>query len=85
MQLDGDARRNALLNSPWVKAVLPIRPGREQDAMQWLQRPEVVGGEGLNEPYPYDPRATRQSMKAKASRRCCLSSRRRSTMSTGSL
>ena len=29
LQLDGDNLRNAFLNSPWVKAVLPIRPGRE--------------------------------------------------------
>jgi hypothetical protein len=55
IQLDGDAHRNAFLNSPWVKAVLPIRPGRERDAMAWLQRPEVVGTDGLTEPYPYDP------------------------------
>ena len=55
IQLDGDAHRNAFLNSPWVKAVLPIRPGRERDALAWLQRPEVVGTDGLNEPYPYDP------------------------------
>jgi hypothetical protein len=54
IQLDGDSHRNAFLNSPWVKAVLPIRPGRERDAIAWLRRPEVAGTDGLSEPYPYD-------------------------------
>ncbi|MEO7155974.1 MAG: hypothetical protein ABI039_00345, partial [Vicinamibacterales bacterium] len=30
LQLDGDNMRNAFLNAPWVKAVMPIRPGKEQ-------------------------------------------------------
>jgi hypothetical protein len=55
IQLDGDVHRNAFLNSPWVKAVLPIRPGRERDAFTFLQRPEVAGTEGLDELYPFDP------------------------------
>jgi hypothetical protein len=55
IQLDGDTRRNAFLNSPWVKAVLPIRPGREREAITYLQRPEVADTDGLNEPYAYDP------------------------------
>ncbi|MEV6362947.1 LysM peptidoglycan-binding domain-containing protein [Nocardia asteroides] len=55
LQLDGDANRNAFLNSPWVKAVLPIRPGREDEAMTFLGRPEVAGTDGLNEDYPFDP------------------------------
>jgi len=55
IQLDGDAHRNAFLNSPWVKAVLPIRPGREREAIAWLRRPEVADTDGLNEPYPFDP------------------------------
>lgn len=54
IQLDGDVNRNAFLNSPWVKVVLPIRPGRERDAIAWLRRPEVAGSDGLNEPYPFD-------------------------------
>jgi hypothetical protein len=54
IQLDGDVHRNAFLNSPWVKAVLPIRPGRERDAIAWLRRPEVADTDGLSEPYPYD-------------------------------
>jgi len=54
IQLDGDAHRNAFLNSPWLKAVLPIRPGRERDAIAWLRRPEVADGDGLNEPYPFN-------------------------------
>ena len=54
IQLDGDLHRNAFLNSPWVKAVLPIRPGRERDAIAWLRRPEVADKDGLDELYPFD-------------------------------
>jgi hypothetical protein len=54
IQLDGDVHRNAFLNSPWVKAVLPIRPGRERDAISFLQRPEVAATDGLDEDYPFD-------------------------------
>ena len=49
MQIDGDAHRNAFLNSPWVKAVLPIRPGREEEAIKYMKREEVAGIEGLGE------------------------------------
>jgi hypothetical protein len=38
LQLDGDNLRNAFLNAPWVKAIIPIRPGREKAAFNWLQR-----------------------------------------------
>jgi hypothetical protein len=55
LQLDGDANRNAFLNSPWVKSVIPIRPGREDEAMRFLSRPEVAGTEGLDQPYRFDP------------------------------
>jgi hypothetical protein len=41
LQLDGDNLRNAFLNAPWVKAVMPIRPGRELDALNWLTRTEI--------------------------------------------
>jgi hypothetical protein len=54
IQLDGDVHRNAFLNSPWVKAVLPIRPGRERDAIAWLRRPEVADTDGLAELYPFN-------------------------------
>ena len=54
LQLDGDDHRNAFLNSPWAKAVLPINPGRERDAMLYMQRAEVAGSDGLDQPYPYD-------------------------------
>ena len=37
LQLDGDDLRNAFLNAPWVKAVIPIRPGKEQAAIQWFE------------------------------------------------
>lgn len=43
LQLDGDGMRNAFLNAPWVKAVIPIRPGREEAAINWLK-----GVEGMN-------------------------------------
>jgi hypothetical protein len=43
LQLDGDNMRNAFLNAPWVKAVIPIRPGKEQAAVNWLK-----GVEGFN-------------------------------------
>jgi hypothetical protein len=36
LQLDGDNLRNAILNAPWVKAVIPIRPGKEHAAINWL-------------------------------------------------
>ena len=41
LQLDGDNLRNAFLNAPWVKAVIPIRPGREKAALNWLRAIEV--------------------------------------------
>jgi hypothetical protein len=43
LQLDGDNMRNAFLNAPWVKAVIPIRPGKEKAAINWLK-----GVEGMN-------------------------------------
>jgi hypothetical protein len=44
LQLDGDNMRNAFLNAPWVKAVIPIRPGREQAAINWLKAVEGMNG-----------------------------------------
>ena len=35
--------RNAFLNAPWVKAVIPIRPGKEEATINWLK-----GVEGMN-------------------------------------
>ena len=51
LQLDGDNLRNAFLNAPWVKAVLPIRPGREKAALNWLRA--IVGSDkdGWDTPY----------------------------------
>jgi hypothetical protein len=37
LQLDGDNMRNAFLNAPWVKSVIPIRPGKEEAAINWLK------------------------------------------------
>lgn len=51
LQLDGDELRNAFLNAPWVKAVIPIRPGKEQTAIQWLKSVGVEGVDGLDAAY----------------------------------
>ncbi|MFJ4785445.1 hypothetical protein [Streptomyces sp. NPDC088794] len=48
LQLDGDNMRNAFLNAPWVKAVIPIRLGKELDALSWLERNAVEGADGLD-------------------------------------
>lgn len=58
IQLDGDERRNEFLNAAWVKAVLPVHPGRELDALAWLMNENVEGENGLDNPYipqPGDP------------------------------
>lgn len=58
LQLDGDNLRNAFLNSPWVKAVIPIRIGKERAALNWLQQAHVEGADGLDAEYvaaPDDP------------------------------
>ena len=51
LQIDGDNLRNAFLNAPWVKAVVPIRPGREREALAWLSAAEVEGSDGLDAAY----------------------------------
>jgi hypothetical protein len=51
IQLDGDDRRNAFLNTPWAKAVVPIRPGKEAEALAWLQKEHVEGVDGLDATY----------------------------------
>jgi hypothetical protein len=51
LQLDGDNLRNAFLNAPWVKAVIPVRPGKEQAAMAWLQNVNVEGADNLDAEY----------------------------------
>ncbi len=48
LQLDGDDLRNAFLNAPWVKAVIPVRPGKELEATNWLQQMHVEGTDGLD-------------------------------------
>ncbi len=60
LQLDGDDRRNAFLNSPWVKAVVPIRRGHEKAALNWLTKAHVEGSDGLDaqiDPSELDPAA----------------------------
>jgi hypothetical protein len=51
LQLDGDNLRNAFLNAPWVKAVIPIRPGREKAALNWLRAIEGHDDDGWETPY----------------------------------
>jgi hypothetical protein len=51
LELDGDNLRNAFLNAPWVKAVIPVRPGKEQAALHWLQSANVEGADGLDAAY----------------------------------
>jgi hypothetical protein len=53
IQIDGDERRNEFLNAAWVKAVLPIRPGHELEALDWLAEANVEGEAGLGLPYPF--------------------------------
>jgi hypothetical protein len=38
MQLDGDRRRNEFLNSPWARICVPMRSGREREAIQWVAK-----------------------------------------------
>jgi hypothetical protein len=51
IQLDGDNLRNAFLNAPWVKAVIPIREGKELQAIEWLSASHVEGSDGLEAAY----------------------------------
>lgn len=51
LQLDGDNLRNAFLNAPWVKAVIPIRPGRETSALNWLHAIEGSENDGWDTEY----------------------------------
>ncbi|MBV9724102.1 MAG: hypothetical protein JO299_02910, partial [Gammaproteobacteria bacterium] len=51
IELDGDNFRNAFLNAPWVKAVIPIQEGHEWKALDWLTSPSVEGSDGLDDIY----------------------------------
>jgi hypothetical protein len=64
LQLDGDNLRNAFLNAPWVKAVIPIRPGKELAAINWLQNVNVEGADGLDAAYAA-PQAELDEIRAK--------------------
>ncbi len=68
IQLDGDNLRNAFLNASWVKAVLPIRPGREREALVWLQNASVEGAEGLDAIYEVQPGEDPQKYQGKTIR-----------------
>jgi hypothetical protein len=51
LQLDGDNLRNAFLNAPWVKSVIPIRPGKEKAALNWLKQIEGMNGISKDDMY----------------------------------
>ncbi|MDX3383236.1 hypothetical protein PV682_17440 [Streptomyces niveiscabiei] len=53
IQADGDERRNEFLNASWVKAVLPVRPGHELDALGWLSSAHVEGDAALDKEYAW--------------------------------
>jgi hypothetical protein len=55
IQLDGDRMRNAFLNAAWAKVVVPMRPGREREAIAWL-RDQVEQDVGLKTPYKLQPK-----------------------------
>jgi len=54
LQLDGDRMRNAFLNAAWAKVVVPMRPGREREAIAWL-RDQAEQDVGLKTPYQLQP------------------------------
>lgn len=62
LQLDGDNLRNAFLNAPWVKAVIPILPGREWRALDWLRSDHIEGSDGLDALYEARDDAERQAI-----------------------
>jgi hypothetical protein len=51
IQLDGDSFRNAFLNAPWVKAVIPLQEGHEWKALDWLSSATIEGADGLDAIY----------------------------------
>lgn len=55
IQIDADQRRNEFINAAWVKAVLPVRPGKELDALDFLQKANVEGENALSAPYAMQP------------------------------
>ena len=42
LQLDGDDQRNAFLNSPWIRVAIPVMPGMEYEALEWLKKHETT-------------------------------------------
>lgn len=42
IQIDGDQQRQAFLNAPYVKVVIPLRPGQEEQALKWLKLIEAI-------------------------------------------
>lgn len=45
VQKDGDEKRNMFLNAPFAWACLPVRPGREADAVDFLRSHGLIAGE----------------------------------------
>ncbi|HEY7636753.1 MAG TPA: hypothetical protein VH763_14480 [Gemmatimonadales bacterium] len=88
LQLDGDNFRNAFLNAPWVKAVIPLRPRREWKALDWLMSPTIEGSDGLDDVYqeafPGEVAAMLAKLKAHTWPDPALTSRY-STLAAGSL
>ena len=68
LQLDGDNFRNAFLNAPWVKAVIPIREGHEWKALDWLSSNSIEGSDGLDTVYQetFEGEAAAMTAKLKA-------------------
>lgn len=48
IQIDSDERRNEFLNAAWAKAVLPVRPGHEVAALNFLSKYEGQAALGLD-------------------------------------
>ena len=75
LQLDGDSMRNAFLNAPWVKAIIPIRPGRERDAINWLKG-VMEGDEGLTPELENELRELADKVAAKHTRAATVEEQR---------
>jgi hypothetical protein len=55
IQIDADERRNEFLNAAWVKAVFPVLPGKELEALDFLAAANVEGEGALSAPYVMQP------------------------------
>jgi hypothetical protein len=46
-QVDGDTKRDMFLNAPFAWACLPVRPGKEKDAIEFLQDQNLLFGQSI--------------------------------------